>query len=369
MDLTQVTPLEAMPAVNDKALETELALQFRFARENPRDIKRAMAVIAELATLDPDTAEEMIYSLPGRDRDDPDKRIEGASIRFAEAMAQCWGNNRTLARVVEIDRINKQVIAEGVFHDLETNAITTMRHARGIATKNGAMFGAEMIKTTANAACSIAKRNAILAGIPRGVQRPAERKARELITSAFRRLTPAQLSQKRREAIGYLGKKGVTPDQVYRRLGVKSETEIQAQDLLDLRSMADALRQNIATVEEIFEQGLALPSPNSGEKKPRKTLETVANGSTEPVQESIEPETVDGEEPLMHPISDELAQIRQRARDTYERTGSDLIPKGIKSSKSESDAWRAGIAEAKAEEARQSVLESGANAQDEYGEF
>jgi len=361
MDLTQVTPLEAMPAVNDKALETELALQFRFARENPRNVRKAMEVIAELATLDPDTAEEMIYSLPSRG-DDPNKRIEGASIRFAEAMAQCWGNNRTLSRVVEIDRINKQIIAEGVFHDLETNAITTMRHARSISTKSGALFGADMIKLTTNAACSIAKRNAILAGIPKGVQRPAERKARELITSAFRRLTPAQLAQKRREAIGYLGKRGVTPDQVYRRLGVKSEAEIQAQDLLDLRSMADALRQNIVTVEEIFEQGLALPSPNGGEKKPRKTLESVANGSSEPAQASTEPNTVDDEAP-MHDMADELAQIRRNAREAYERTGSELIPKGIRSKKAEADAWRSGIAEAKADEA------SGGEAQEEYGEF
>lgn len=275
--MTRVNTADAMAMeTNDRALETELALQFRRADERPRNIDKIITTLAKLASLDPDTSEEMIYSLPSRDRNDPEKKIEGCSIRFAETLAQCWGNNRTFSRTVEIDRVNKQIIAEGVFHDLETNAITTMRHTRSIATNSGAIFGAEMIKTTANAAGSIAKRNAILAGIPKGIWRAAEREARTTITNSLRRLTPAQLTEKRREALGYWSKKGVGPDQIYRRLGVKSEAEIGVQDILDLRSMANAMRENLATKEELFEQGIALPAPN-GEKKKRATLDDVAN--------------------------------------------------------------------------------------------
>lgn len=54
--------------------------------------------------------------------------------------------------------------AQGVFHDLERNVAITYEVRRRIVDKNGRRYKPDMIGVTANAACSIALRNAILRG-------------------------------------------------------------------------------------------------------------------------------------------------------------------------------------------------------------
>ncbi|HMF29123.1 MAG TPA: hypothetical protein VKE42_10155, partial [Candidatus Cybelea sp.] len=97
-------------------IDAQVATARQFPRLKPDQLTRK---ITELATIDEQTAGECMYALPRGN-----KPIRGPSIRFAEIVAQCWGNNRTSATTIEIDRVNKLVIAEGMFHDLETNHAT-----------------------------------------------------------------------------------------------------------------------------------------------------------------------------------------------------------------------------------------------------
>src|SRR5262249_28257677 len=138
--------------------------------------KESMSNILSLATLDEQTATECIYAIKRGT-----KPLRGPSIRLAEIIAQAWKNNRVEARVVQIDRTNKVIVAEGTFIDLEGNTAVRASVQRRISDKYGRLYNDDMIAVTGNAACSIARRNAILAGVPKGVWRRAQQEAERVI--------------------------------------------------------------------------------------------------------------------------------------------------------------------------------------------
>ena len=133
---------------------SEIDQQIATARRYPRSIKRFRDEALQMVTLSESVAEQCIYALP---RDG--KTIEGPSARFAEVVASAWGNCRAGARV--INDAGEFVTAQGVFHDLERNVAITYEVQRRITDKHGKRYKADMIGVTANAACSIALRNAI----------------------------------------------------------------------------------------------------------------------------------------------------------------------------------------------------------------
>lgn len=252
---------EHLPAIIDTAmpaiLRAEIDSQIATARQYPRNIHNAIRNITGLATLDDETAAESLYALvrkkkqQGRNaatvQDQENKAIEGPSIRLAEIAAQCWGNCRIEARVVSVNRQEKYVEALGSFHDLETNMMSTATVRRNISTSTGYLFSADMITVTGNAACSIAKRNAILAGIPRGVYRPAYNAARGIVAG-----THATLSENREKAIKAFAAYGVTPAQIFDALDLEGEGDIKLDHIAILRAMFASIKNGEATVEEMF---------------------------------------------------------------------------------------------------------------------
>lgn len=240
-------------------LRAEIDGQISTARQYPRVISTAMKNIQGLATLDEETAAECLYALVRRQNNrgrqqqasqednGTNKAIEGPSIRLAEIAAQCWGNCRIEARVVEVNRIEKYVEAVGIFHDLETNMASTSNVRRRISTREGRLFSDDMIVVTGNAACAIAKRNAILAGIPRGVYRLAYQKAREIVAG-----TAETLVSNRDRAIKSFAAFGVKPDQIFDVLGVEGEEDIGLNEIATLRGLFASLKSGEVTVEEAF---------------------------------------------------------------------------------------------------------------------
>lgn len=208
----------------------------------PRSLKRVQSSILSMATLDEESAEECIYALPRGG-----KPIRGPSIRFAEILKQSYGNCRAAARVVHVDKTEGYVEAEGVFHDLETNSASTARVRRRITDKGGRVFKDDMIIVTGNAACSIAMRNAILAGVPKPLWRKAYDMVQATITGDI-----TTLSENREKAFKALAAFGVKPDQVFTSLGIQGEEDITVDHIATLRGMYSALKNGEATVEEMF---------------------------------------------------------------------------------------------------------------------
>ena len=138
----------------------EIDMQIATAHKYPRSITQFRIDVMDMVTMDEGIAAECIYALPRGN-----KVIEGPSARLAEIVISAWGNSRAGTRIVE-DRGNF-IVAQAVFHDLQKNVAITYEVQRRITNKSGVRFNDDMITTTANAACSIALRNAVFKGVPK----------------------------------------------------------------------------------------------------------------------------------------------------------------------------------------------------------
>lgn len=223
-------------------MRAEIDQQIATARAYPRDIKRAIANMATLATVSNEAAADCIFALPHGG-----KELVGPSIRFAEIIVSQWGNCRTFARVTEINRSLKYVEVEGVFLDLETNHANAAPIRRPIMRSNGAIHNDDMINMTTNAAAAIAKRNAVLGGIPRPIWGHA-------YDSAFKRVAGdiRNLDETRRKSIEAFAEWNVTPQMVCAALGVEKIDDIKHRSIVTLRGMFTAIKNEEATVEEVF---------------------------------------------------------------------------------------------------------------------
>lgn len=229
----------------------EIDQQISTAHAYPRDPKRVQNAILSLATLDDDTATECVYALSREG-----KPIRGPSVRLAEIIASQWGNCRVGARVVHVDRIERYVEAEGVFHDLETNTATTARVRRSIKRKAGGVYSDDMIVITGNAACAIARRNAILGGVPKAAWRKAYEAAERVIAGDLK-----TLAERRDAAVKAFSAFGVAPAQLCAALGISGMEAVTLDHFVTLTSMHTALKSGEETVESMFPAPTPTPPP------------------------------------------------------------------------------------------------------------
>jgi len=257
----EIETTEQAPAVID-AMDGSLAIglsraeidtQITTAKRFPRQLTKVARDVLSLATLDEETAEEAIYALPRGG-----KPIKGPSIRFAEIVKASYGNCRAASRVVHVDRVEKVVIAEGIFHDLESNTATRAEVRRRISDRRGVIFSDDMIVVTGNAACAIALRNAILGGVPKALWRKAYQAVEHTIAGDI-----ATLTVTRDKAIKALAQFGVKPEQVFTALGVAGADDIALEHIPTLRGMFSALKNGEATVEEMFAGTVAAASSHA----------------------------------------------------------------------------------------------------------
>jgi hypothetical protein len=220
--------------------KAEIDTQIATARQFPRSIKKFRTEMLDMVQLTEKIAEECIYALP---RDG--KTIEGPSARFAEVAASAWGNCRAGARVVAEE--NEFVVAQGVFHDLERNVAITYEVKRRITGRDGRRYKPDMIGVTANAACSIALRNAILKGIPKAFWSEMYDAARKAAIGDVK-----TLANKRAEMTGYFQKMGVTPEMICSVLNVAGVEDIGLDELVTLKGVATAIKEGDTTVEQAF---------------------------------------------------------------------------------------------------------------------
>jgi hypothetical protein len=250
---------EPMPSEGSLAVSlarAEVDQQIMTAHAFPRSIRAAVDAMASMATLNPDIAEECIYSLPRGG-----KQIRGPSIRFAEIVANSWGNCRDAARVTFVDRIERYVEAEGIFHDLQTNRATTSRVKRIIEMKRKTKaIDNDMIQLAGAAAMSIARRNAILGGVPKPVWGQALTEVEAVIRGDIK-----TLGERRDKAIQWFSKTGIQTEKVLKALAAPSVDDVTLDDLVTMNGWRTALLHGDATIEDLFPE----------EKPPaeRKTLD------------------------------------------------------------------------------------------------
>lgn len=240
--------------------KSEIDQQVATAHKYPRSIKSFRDEATQLVTLNEQVAGECIYSLPRAG-----KTIEGPSARFAEVLISSWGNCRAGARVISED--GEFVTAQGVFHDLEKNSAITYEVKRRIVDKNGRRFKPDMIAVTANAACSIALRNAALKGVPKAFWSDMYDKAREVVMGDVE-----TLGNRRANMLSFMQRYAVTPEMIFQMLEIKSVEEITLDHMVTLRGVANSLKDGTTTAERI-QEGLDGPTETA---IPKNTAEVDA---------------------------------------------------------------------------------------------
>ena len=221
-------------------IDQSIATAHRF----PRRLDVVMRKVEELALYNEAAAENSMYALPPRDG----KVLVGPSIGFANIVASSWGNCRVGSRIIGVDLTRKVIIAEGVFHDLESNVMTIRPVNRQIVSSKGMMYPTHLQITTGMAAASIAVRNATLHGVPRAVWFPAWERALYIV-----RGTEATLPQRRAKALSALQEHGIDPKKLFMFLGVRNESEIGVEHMPTLRGMYAQLRDGSITAEEMLD--------------------------------------------------------------------------------------------------------------------
>lgn len=220
----------------------EIDVQIATAKQYPRSIKKFKTDALDLATLDRETAEACTYALPRGG-----KPITGPSVRMAEIIQHCWGNIRAESDTVAID--DKYVTAMGSCIDLEKNTASRIRVKRRITGKSGQRFSDDMIAVTANAACSIALREAIFRVVPRALWKDVWDAARRTA-----RGDEKSLKDRRDNAVKYLHEKhGIPKEKVLARLGKKGIEDIGLDDLELLLGILTSIKDGEITAKEAFD--------------------------------------------------------------------------------------------------------------------
>lgn len=228
--------------------KAEYDVQIATAKKYPRSVKRFLDDATAMVTLNEDVADDCIYALPRGG-----KTIEGPSARFAEIVLHSWGHCRAGTRIVNED--SRFITAQGVCHDLQNNTLIAYEVRRRITDKYGKKYNDDMIGVTANAASSIALRNAVLKVVPKALWSPLYEQARKVVVGDVK-----TLANRRATALGHLQKFGATQEMVLKKLEVKGVEDITLDHLVLLRGIATALKDGDSTVESMFAEEATQPA-------------------------------------------------------------------------------------------------------------
>lgn len=254
----QVSP-EVVYQQDKAAIDVQIAT----AKHYPRNIRRATDNAIAIVTLDEATARTCNYSVPRGG-----KAITGPSVHLAKILAQVWGNLRVEAKVIEIGPT--QITSEAVCFDLENNLAIKTQVKRSIMGRQG-RFNDDMITVTGNAANAIALRNAILSVIPRGVVDKVYNAAKHTITGDVSDKT--KLIAKRKQVVDALRDTfEVTEKEILGSIGKASIDFVDADDLVTLTGIGQAIRDGDTTVDQAFRSAPTRPKTKEDAIQERVSL-------------------------------------------------------------------------------------------------
>lgn len=240
-EIIEIKQADMLQAIN----RAEIDIQISTAKQYPRDINATLNKIETYATMDKETAEECFYVLRREDKQGNENIIEGLSVRMAEIIAGAWGNLRVQSRIIGND--GRQITAQAICHDLETNFAVSKEVKRSILTKKGYTFSEDMQVVTGNAACSIAFRNAVLAVIPKAVTKKVINRVK--LVSLGQAI---DLETSRKNCLTNLAKAGVSEKMVLFYLGKNSVADIDQEAIFVLRGTWNAIKEGTTSAQECF---------------------------------------------------------------------------------------------------------------------
>lgn len=220
--------------------QTEIDSQIATAQKFPRSIKDFKNKLMMLATLDEDTAASCFYALPRAGR-----TITGPSVRMAEIALSCYRNCIVQGDVSHEDA--KYIYAIGMCRDLENNVAVRVTVRRRITKRDGSRFDDDMMAVTANAAISIAVRNAIFRIVPTAYIRPVFEAVQQTAIGKVETMVNT-----RARAFAFLQKMGVDEPKVLQALRKKSIEDVGRDEIALLKGFVTAIKDGEASVDTIF---------------------------------------------------------------------------------------------------------------------
>lgn len=245
-EIIEIKQSDMLAAIN----KSETDIQITTAKAYPRNLQKVLNTIATYATMDKETAEECFYVLRRKGKNGQASCIEGLSVRMAEIIASAWGNLRIQTRIIGND--GREIVAQAVCHDLESNVAVCKEVHRSITDRNGGTYNQDMQTVTGNAASAIAFRNAVLSVIPKAV-------IKKVITDV-KKVAMGQaldLEQSRANVIRYFNKLNVTTEQLLAYLEIDRIEDIDKQMIFELRGLRNAIEEGTTSIKETFEDGKA----------------------------------------------------------------------------------------------------------------
>lgn len=233
--IIEVTALEAQT-------KAEIDMQVATAKRWPREIKRTIKNVQDLATVDQKTAAGCFYSMKRGDN-----KIEGPSVRLAEIVASSWGNIRSGARMISDD--GTTITCQGFCMDLETNSAIQVEVKSRVTTKEGKRYSEDMIVMAANAANAKALRNAIFRVIPMAVFNTIMSEIKQVAIGAN---TGESIEKRVEKAVSYFEKLGVTRERILSVVEKKKITDMDEEDLVMLTGLKTSIADKEITLDEAF---------------------------------------------------------------------------------------------------------------------
>ncbi len=242
-------PIDAMPEIQSvivapgtmevqvrAEIDTAIATAHRFPRSYDAFLKKAET----LATCRPEIAQAMEYAKPVGG-----KMVKGPSSRAAEIIAATYGNLRVQARVISIGE--KEIVAQGVAHDLETNVAHSVEVHEPICKKDGTRYADSQIATMCGSACSKARRNAIFLTVPAALCAPILEAAKLVAMGSA-----ATLPERRDKLLKWFEDKGVKRSAILRWLQIKGENDIDLEKMADLSAAYTSAKEEGISLVDLF---------------------------------------------------------------------------------------------------------------------
>ncbi len=226
----------------------ELDVAVTTAKAYPRNIEAFLNETKSQVSISPEIARSMWYSIPRKDASGKTIAIEGPSIRLAEVVLSSWGNIRVQARIREIN--DTHIVAEAIVFDMEKNIAVCKEARRRIINKEGLRFSDDMIQQTAQAAMSIAMRNALFTIIPRVYIDEILRYAKE-ISMLHPKEKKKSLLERFADAVLKFKKFNITKEILMKHLNIKNDEEFTEKHLQYLWGLYNSLEVGDVKADDI----------------------------------------------------------------------------------------------------------------------
>jgi hypothetical protein len=276
--------------------------QIATAHAYPRNLTLFRKSVGEMIAADSDIAKACYYILPRAGT-----RIQGPSVRLAELCLHFYGNVRIESQVLDIREEDKFVRGRAMAWDLETNVAIAFESLRRVTEKNGRRYSDDVVQSTANAAVSIAIRNAVFKVIPSPLWKPLYDQSLAIVRGDVR-----TLPERRTLMISDLGKQGITVAQICAVLRVSDIEQIEADHLVIMNGIMQAVADGELTLDSAFaaEQTERRPLPQKiSEKRTEQPRESSERQTPEKRTETEQPQEPRQQEQPSEPVQQPQEQL------------------------------------------------------------